>query len=323
MCGIVGAYWYSGGVADPVLLEHQVRTLQHRGPDDVGVWSEGPIALGHRRLSIRDLSPAGRQPLQSEDHSVRVICNGEIYNWLEIRTQLAERGHCFRSHSDSEILPHLWEEQGPAMLGELRGMFALGLYDLRKRTLMLARDRAGKKPLFYHDNGRRLVFASELKSLMLDPSIPRDVDFSSMADMLTFQYVPSPRSIWSGVRKLPAGCRLVCDARGPRVERFWTLPVEVDYAIEEQAALERLQALLAESVRIRLGSDVPVGAFLSGGLDSSAVVALMAQASSARIHTFSLGFEGDDSGELEHARRLLSCCRRWCGGWMSHSPTRR
>ena len=306
MCGIVGVLWYGGGHADPDLVARQTHALRHRGPDDSGVWSEGPVALGQRRLSIVDLSAAGHQPMPNEAGSAFVTFNGEIYNWFEIRDRLAARGHRFRGRNDTEILLHLWDERGAALVEELRGMFAFGLYDRRQRLLVLARDRAGEKPLYYHDDGHRLVFASELKALLVDPSVPREVDPRAIADMLTFQYVPGPQTIYQGVRKLPAGHRLLCDAQGPRLERYWSLPMVPDPSLSGREAVERLRALLLEAVRIRLRADVPLGALLSGGVDSSAVVALMAQTSAARVRTFSIGFEGEDVSELTHARTVAN-----------------
>src|SRR5512134_488162 len=264
MCGINGVFWYRGGEADPRLVHAQARAQRHRGPDDADVWSEGPAALGHRRLAVVDLSPGGRQPMANEDGSVHVVYNGELYNWPEVMPRLAARGHRFRGRSDTEMLLHLWEEKGPALVDDLRGMFAFALHDAARRTLLLARDRAGKKPLYWHDDGRRIVFASELKSLLVDPSVPRDVDPAAIADYLTFQYVPAPGSILAGVRKLPAAHRLVCDERGPRVERYWELPFTPDPAISEREAVEGLRERLREAVRVRLMSDVPLGAFLSG-----------------------------------------------------------
>jgi len=304
MCGINGVFWYRGGVADARLIEAQARVQRHRGPDDAGLWADGPVAFGHRRLSIVDLSPGGHQPMANEDGSVHVTYNGELYNWPEVMPQLATRGHRFRGHSDTEMLLHLWEERGPDLVHELRGMFAFALHDARRRLLMLARDRVGKKPLFWHDDGRRLVFASELKALLADPSVPRDVDPAAIADYLTFQYVPAPETILAGVHKLPAGHRLLCDEDGPRVERYWELPFETDRTIGEAEAVLGVREHLREAVRVRLMSDVPLGAFLSGGVDSSAVVALMAQVSSAPVRTFSIGFEESDWSELEHARAV-------------------
>ena len=304
MCGVNGVFWYRGGSADADRVQAQARVQRHRGPDDAGVWAEGPVALGHRRLAIVDLSPGGHQPMANEDGTVHVVYNGELYNWPEVMPELAARGHRFRGRSDTEMLLHLWEEKGPDLVADLRGMFAFGLYDSRRRTLLLARDRTGKKPLYWHDDGRRLVFASELKALLADPSVPRDVDPSAIADYLTFQYVPSPGCIFKGVRKLPAGHRLVCDEQGPRVERYWELPLTTDRSMGEAEAIAGLTDRLREAVRVRLMSDVPLGAFLSGGIDSSAVVALMTQVSSTRVKTYSIGFDEEDWSELSHARAV-------------------
>ncbi len=304
MCGVNGVFWYRGGHADVEIVRAQARAQRHRGPDDAGVWAEGPVALGHRRLSIVDLSPGGHQPLANEDDTVHVVFNGELYNWPEVMPQLLARGHRFRGRSDTEMLLHLWEERGADLVLELRGMFAFGLYDSRLRRLLLARDRVGKKPLYWHDDGRRVVFASELKSLLVDPSVPRDPDPAAIADYLTFGYVPAPGSILAGIRKLPAGHRLMCDEHGPRVERYWELPFTTNSTLSEHEAVEGLRDRLREAVRVRLMSDVPLGAFLSGGIDSSAVVAMMTQVSSTRVKTYSIGFEEADFSELQHARRV-------------------
>ncbi len=305
MCGINGVFHYGDDrPADAGLVERQTRAMRHRGPDDTGVWHEGPVALGHRRLSIIDLSPGGHQPMPNEDGSLWVTYNGELYGWPELRQELAARGHRFRGTSDTEALLHLYEERGDGLLDRLRGMFAFGLFDRARRRLLVARDRLGIKPIYWHDDGRRLAFASELKALMLDPSVPREVDETALGDYLVHQYVPSPRTIWKGVRKLPPGHRLVCDRQGVRVDRYWALPVAPDRSLEAGACRERLRELLAEAVRLRLVSDVPLGAFLSGGIDSSVVVALMSRAMSEPVRTFSIGFAEQDYDELAHARRV-------------------
>ncbi|MFN8587795.1 MAG: asparagine synthase (glutamine-hydrolyzing) [Candidatus Eisenbacteria bacterium] len=304
MCGINGVFHYRSGEPDRELVRRQAMAQRHRGPDDWDVWCDGPVALAQRRLSIVELSAAGHQPMPNEDHSVWVTFNGELYNWPEIKPQLVARGHTLRGNSDTEMLLHLWEEKGPELLQDLRGMFAFALFDRRRRRLMLGRDRLGKKPLYWHDDGNRIVFASELKSLVMDPSVPREADPQSISDFLTYQYVPGPQTILRGVRKLPPAHRLIADEKGVRVERYWSLPVEADPRIGPAEAVARLRELLAEAVRIRLMSDVPLGAFLSGGIDSSVVVALMAAASSGPVKTFSIGFEDQDFSELEHAGKV-------------------
>jgi asparagine synthase (glutamine-hydrolysing) len=304
MCGINGVFHYAGGVADPRLLERQATAMTHRGPDGSGLWHEGPAGLAQRRLAIIDLSEGGRQPMANEDETIVVTYNGELYGWPEMRAELARRGHRFRGSSDTEALLHLYEDHGTDLFRHLRGMFTFGLYDRPRRRLLLGRDRMGIKPLYYHDDGRRVAFASELKALMLDPTIPRDVDDEALALYLTYQYVPGQRTIWRGVRKLPPGHFLTCDENGPRLERYWELPSTPgpSRSIDEHRA--ELRALLAEAVRLRMVADVPLGAFLSGGVDSSAVVALMAQASTSPIKTFSIGFDDLEASELEHARRV-------------------
>ncbi len=306
MCGIVGVFHYRGGApADAALLERQANAIRHRGPDDSGVWTDRGAGLAHRRLSIVDLSPGGHQPMPNEDESIWVAYNGEVYGWDAMRPAMAARGHRFRGTSDTEALLHLYEEQGEGLLEHLRGKFAFGLFDRPRQRLLLARDRFGIKPLYWHDDGRRIVFASELKALVLDPSVPLDLDEQALADYLTFQYVPAPRTPWRGVRKLEPGHFLVCDAAGPRVRRYWSLPFEPDRGHTPEWYRERLRELLAEAVRIRLVADVPLGAFLSGGVDSSVVVSLMSEAMREPVRTFSIGFEGFPGGdELVHARTV-------------------
>ena len=304
MCGINGVFHYRGGAADPALLERQSLAQRHRGPDDRGVWHEGPAGLAFMRLSVIDLSPGGHQPMPNEDQSLWVVYNGELYGWPEIRAGLAARGHRFRGTSDTEAFLHLYEERGLDLFEPLRGMFAFALFDRPRQRLLIGRDRMGIKPLYWHDDGRRVVFASELKALMLDPSVPREVDHEAIAGYLSFQYVPGPGSIWRGVNKLRPGHYLVCDANGPREIPYWEMPAGIAPAAPPEESVARLRALLAEAVRLRLVADVPLGAFLSGGLDSSAVVALMAAASERPVRTFSIGFEEEGWSELEHARRV-------------------
>jgi len=304
VCGINGVFHYRGGAADLALVERQSNVMTHRGPDDRGLWSDGDVALAQRRLAIVDLSPAGHQPMPNEDESLWVTYNGEMYNWPELKPQLLARGHRLRGNSDTESLLHLYEDHDTGLFAHLRGMFAFALFDRKRRRLLLARDRFGVKPLFYHDDGTRIVFASELKSLLLDPSVPRDVDDHAVADYLTFQYVPGPRSIWKGIRKLPPAHFLVADANGVRLERYWSLPTDEDDGKPLEFYKERLLHQLQESVRIRLLSDVPLGAFLSGGIDSSVVVAMMARAMSEPVKTFTIGFEEQDFSEVEHARAV-------------------
>lgn len=277
--------------------------LTHRGPDGSGFYRKGPVGLGHRRLSIIDLV-GGRQPIASEDGSVQVICNGEIYNYVELRRDLEARGHRFRTNTDTEAIVHQYEESETDCVRHLRGMFAFALWDERRRRLLLARDRLGKKPLWWQENGRSLRFASELQALLKDPAVERTVAPEAVDLYLTYGYVPSPRSIFSGISKLPPAHRLVREGGRTRVERYWRLSYAPKRTLSLPQAQEEFESLLEEAVRIRLRSDVPVGAFLSGGLDSSAVVAAMVRLSSKPVRTFSIGFEEQENSELPYARQV-------------------
>jgi asparagine synthase (glutamine-hydrolysing) len=308
MCGICGAFHYRDGLPDIGLVRRQVHALAHRGPDGAGVWSDGRAALGHARLAIRDLSAAGRQPMPNEDASLWLACNGEFYGAEPIRHALEQRGHRFRSASDSEIALHLYEAESDAMLAKLRGMFALALVDIRRRRLLLARDRLGKKPLYWHDDGSRVVFASELKALLLDPSVPRKVEPRAVAEYLALRYVPGPGTIFRDVRRLEPGHVLVADERGVRTERYWRLPVAqpTTRVMDEREAIAAVRAMLEDAVRQRLVADVPVGAFLSGGTDSGAVVAIMASLMRVPVKTYTVAYQGQDHGEHLGARELAA-----------------
>jgi asparagine synthase (glutamine-hydrolysing) len=277
--------------------------LRHRGPDDQGAHLAGPLGLGHARLSILDLC-GGHQPIFSEDRQVAVVCNGEIYNHRELRRELLGRGHRFATGSDTEVIAHLYEELGPGCVTRLSGMFALAVADFRERRLLLARDRVGKKPLYYTDDGGRLGFGSELKALLEGGLATAAVDSEALDLYLTLGYVPAPWSIVPGVKKLPAGHLAVCDARGLRLERYWdlTFPApESDDPRQDERRLEELDALLGEAVRDRLESDVPLGAFLSGGIDSGLVVSFMSEALSAPVRTHTVGFSDRAYDERDDA----------------------
>lgn len=297
MCGIAG---FVGG-GDREVLEAMTRTLVHRGPDDEGFLLDGDVGLGMRRLSIVDVA-GGHQPLRNEDGSVAAIFNGELYNHAELRRELP--GHVLASGSDGEILPHLYEEHGEALVRRLNGMFGIAIWDARRRRLVLLRDRLGIKPLYYWTDGRRLVFGSELRAVMAHPLVPRELDREALDRYLTFEYVPAPRTILRGVRKLPPAHMLVHDAQGVRVERYWSVDYRPERGVAPQEWEERFLAELRASVRRRLMADVPLGAFLSGGLDSSTVVALMAEA--GPVSTFSIGFLEESFDESPHARRVAS-----------------
>jgi asparagine synthase (glutamine-hydrolysing) len=304
MCGIAGLFNYSE--PRPVAREavaRMIAPLHHRGPDDQGVYLAGPLGLGHARLSIIDVG-GGHQPIFNEDRSVAVVCNGEIYNHRELRRGLEERGHRFATRSDSEVIVHLWEELGAGCVEKLAGMFALAVADFRQRRLLLARDRVGKKPLFLADDGRRIGFASELKSLLAAGLIEPRVAPDALDLYLAYGYVPAPWTIFHGAAKLPAGHLAVVDERGARVERYWDVPVDgvadLGPAADERLTSE-LERLLASAVRDRLESDVPLGAFLSGGLDSGTIVSLMGEAMSEPVRTHTVGFADRATDEREDA----------------------
>jgi asparagine synthase (glutamine-hydrolysing) len=306
MCGICGVIHFDGSPVEQANLARMVETIHHRGPDDSGVWADSNIGLGNTRLAIIDLSPAGHQPLSNETGDVWIAFNGEIYNFLPIRDELLKRGHIFRSRTDTETIVHLFEERGIECLQALRGMFALAIWDGRKRELWLARDRLGKKPLYYFHGGSRLIFGSEIKCILAYPNAPRILDRGVLPLYLTYGYVPAPQTIFAGIRALRPGCWLRV-AEGKVEERqYWSAPAPTSALPREAGEGEWIEALLEqlrEAVRLRLISDVPLGAFLSGGLDSSAVVALMAEAASGPVKTFAIGFSGEPSyDETAHAR---------------------
>ncbi|HHN75232.1 MAG TPA: asparagine synthase (glutamine-hydrolyzing) [Acidobacteria bacterium] len=306
MCGICGIVDHEGGLSGPLVQEMRDR-LVHRGPDDAGIYlsADRRVALGHRRLSIIDLSPAGRQPLANEDGSVQVVFNGEIYNYRQLRQELERQGHVFRSHTDTEVLVHLYEEMGDDLLPRLEGQFALALWDEPRRRLLLARDHFGKKPLYYRLTPSGIAFASELKALLVDSRCPRRIDREAFFDYLTFQYVPEPRTIFEGIAKLPAGHALSLDVNGHHLAPYWSLSIpESRQEAGERVPTEALRRLLEQSVRSRLVADVPVGVFLSGGVDSSAIVATMASLGVGDIRTFSVGFADKDYDETDFAAEV-------------------
>ncbi len=301
MCGIAGIYHLSGAPCGEwrTVLERMTRTLAHRGPDDDGYFVDDFVGLGHRRLSIVDVE-SGQQPMSNEDGSVWLVLNGEIYNFPELRRLLEGKGHRFRTRSDTETIVHAYEEWDTRCLERLRGMFAFALWDMRRRRLFLARDRLGKKPLYYARVGEALVFGSEIKALAAFPGLDRTLDLEAVSDYLSLLYVPREKSIFRSVRKLLPGHYLLADARQSQVRCYW----DIDFtpaAHEGGRAAQRLAELLRDAVAVRLRSDVPLGAFLSGGIDSSAVVGLMAQAA-APVITVSIGFPEQSFDELPYAR---------------------
>jgi asparagine synthase (glutamine-hydrolysing) len=303
MCGIAG--FLADGAPDLNLLSRMCDRIEHRGPDAFGYYSQGPAALGHRRLSIIDVG-GGKQPLGNENGSIQIVFNGEIYNFLEIRAELEQKGHRFATSSDTEVLVHLYEEVGERMPDRLNGMFALAIWDSNKQELFVARDRFGKKPLYYSTDipGFRFCFASELKALTILPGFDPEVNPESLADFLAFNYVPDPQTIYRRVWKLRPGHSLLVTREGVRERRFWTPPFGIREGADFARAVSELEELAGDSVERRMISDVPLGGFLSGGVDSSAVVAFMAQRAGRQVKTFSIGFTDERYSEVRYARMV-------------------
>ena len=306
MCGICGVVTTTPEhkLSEP-LLSAMCRVMAHRGPDDEGTyladWSGGQVGLGNRRLSIIDIE-GGHQPMANEDGSVWVVCNGEIYNFLELRERLLRAGHEFKTRCDTEVIVHLYEDKGIDCLQDLRGMFAFAIWDARKERLFLARDRLGQKPLAYYWDNERLVFGSSIQSILQAPGIPRKVDAEALHDYLTYQYVPHPRTMFRGIKKLPPAHRLVFEKGRMKVDRYWLPEFDEDPAMTEKQCADRVRGLLEEATKLRLISDVPLGAFLIGGIDSSIVVGLMSRQMKEPVRTFSIGFEERKYNELDYAR---------------------
>ena len=311
MCGIAGRFNYEPQHAiDTAVLASMTDAVAHRGPDAAGYYHAPGIGLGHRRLSIIDLA-TGDQPLANEDGQVRVVFNGEIYNFAEVRTELIARGHRFRTGSDTEVIVHGYEEWGERCVQRFRGMFAFALYDAAAHRLLLARDRLGVKPLYYAAVPGGIVFGSEIKSLLQDPDVPRDWRPEAIDAYLTLLFIPAPHTVYAGVHKLPAAHTLVAEKGRIRIDKYWDLEFTgTGDPRREEEYLEELDALLREAVGLRLISDVPLGAFLSGGIDSSTVVSYMKETSATTPVTISVGFENQAYNESQHAEtvaRHLEC----------------
>jgi asparagine synthase (glutamine-hydrolysing) len=309
MCGIAG--WInlekkSSQNGDKAVLHAMCERMKHRGPDSEGLWLENQAALGMRRLSIIDLH-TGEQPVYSEDKQIVVVMNGELYNFREVRADLEKRGHKFETQTDTEILPHLYEEYGEAMLEHINGMFAFALWDKRREKLLIARDRFGEKPLYYSTFDGKLIFASEPKVLLANPSVKAEINPDALRQYLSFDYVPAPASIYKGISKLPAAHFLTVEKGEVKTRRYWNLTWHKNGNVPtiEKAASD-LRDLLADAVRMRLVSDVPLGILLSGGVDSSTVAAFATQFSTEKVKTFSIGFEEDSFDESKFARQVAT-----------------
>jgi asparagine synthase (glutamine-hydrolysing) len=304
MCGIAGIFEFNRKSEIPAEFVHRMNeTIVHRGPDDEGIYTGPGIGLGFRRLSIIDLS-TGHQPISNEDGRIWVMLNGEIYNYPELRRELEGRGHRFSTHSDTESIVHLYEDLGEECFRRLRGMFAIVIWDSRERKLVLARDRVGKKPMFYGADRNRILFGSELKALLAADGISRDMDVQALSDYFSFGYIPAPKTVYRAVRKVLPGHFLVATAAGIQDRSYWDLSFGKVEQHNEEEWCERLQHQLCDATRVRLMSDVPLGAFLSGGVDSSAVVAMMSRQMSKPVTTCSIGFAEQEYDEAEYARRV-------------------
>jgi asparagine synthase (glutamine-hydrolysing) len=303
MCGIVGIVRCDGLDVDRALLTRMADAVRHRGPDDDGFYLNGPVGLGMRRLSIIDLA-GGAQPIHNQDRSAWIVFNGEIYNYRQLRDQLEKLGHSFYTNSDTEAIIHAYDQYGADCPKHLRGMFAFAIWDERNQELFLARDRVGKKPVLYAQVNGQLVFGSEFSALLQHPDISKDIDFEALNHYLSFMCVPAPLTAYREIRKLEPGHSLRYRKGEIRIQRYWQPDFSQKLDISEQEAGEQAIKILRDAVKVRLMSEVPLGAFLSGGIDSSAVVALMSEESSEPVKTFSIGFEEQDFSELHHARRV-------------------
>jgi len=305
MCGICGKLIFKNNIPAPDTIRAMCKTIQHRGPDDEGVYTAPHIGLGQRRLSIIDLDHGACPPLTNEDRTVWLAFNGEIYNFQELRNQLLARGHRFTTNSDTEVIIHLYEDEGVNCLQKLRGMFAFALWDQKRELLFCARDRMGEKPFCYTLTPQSFVFGSEIKAITADPEVSISPDYQAIDQYLTYQFVPSPLTAFKGIKRLRPGEYLTCDLKGNvKTQRYWEPPLPNHCnASQEDIETELLQRL-RNSVKGRMIADVPLGAFLSGGIDSATVVALMAQESARPVKTFTIGFEEEAFNELPYARLL-------------------
>jgi len=304
MCGICGKIYFD---ESKTVSTQEIRDinqlLHHRGPDEEGYHISGNTGLGHKRLSIIDLK-TGQQPISNETGTATIIFNGEVYNFRGLRQDLLKKGHQFKTNSDTEVILHLYEEYGESCVEHLRGMFAFAIWDETKKQCFLARDRVGKKPIFYALVHDCFVFASELKALLVVPGVSRDIDYEALNYFLSFQYIPAPHTIYKSVKKLEPAHTLLFKNRKTHIKRYWDLAYVPKMKITEQEALKRTDAMIDEAVKIRLLSEVPLGCFLSGGIDSSAVVAYMRRHISGDLKTFSIGFEEQSHNELPYAKKV-------------------
>ena len=304
MCGIAGFSLFNAHEGDEKTLEAMGQAILHRGPDAGGTYIDDNIGLCHRRLSILDLSEAGNQPMYSHDGNLVIVFNGEIYNFLELRAALENDGVIFKSHTDTEVILELYAREGTKCLDKLNGMFAFALWDKNKQELFIARDRLGKKPLYYFNDNGRFAFGSEIKAILALENIPREIRLDAVYDFFAYQYVPDPKSIFKHIHKLPPAHYLVLKKEGFSIHEYWDLSFKEVTKASEESNKQQLKALLEKVTKQRMISDVPLGAFLSGGVDSSGVVAMMAEASEEKVKTCTIGFDNKDFNETDFAREI-------------------
>src|ERR1043166_60265 len=307
MCGIAGKFNFTDSAPVSRELIARMNVAQHhRGPDGSGEYFDRGVGLAHTRLSIIDVG-GGHQPMSNEDGTIWIVFNGEIYNFPELRDRLEAKGHKFRTHCDTEAIVHLYEDLGENCVAELRGMFAFAIWDCRQERLFIARDRIGIKPLHYTVlAGKSLVFGSEIKAILQDDDVPRRVDFDALSEYVSLLFVPDPATMFTGIEKLPPAHTLTCDQHGVRIRKYWDVRYEVNESLTEEEASGQLFDLLKSTVKEHLLSDVPLGAFLSGGVDSSTIVGLMQQVITGRLVTSSVGFEEEAYNEVPYARQMAA-----------------
>ncbi|MDP2644065.1 MAG: asparagine synthase (glutamine-hydrolyzing) [Desulfobacterales bacterium] len=311
MCGICGIYNYNKDVAvHKSEIAAMCRSMFHRGPDDQGIYTQGAIGLGMRRLSIIDVA-GGKQPIANEDESIWIVLNGEIYNYLELREFLVKKGHRFKTNSDTESILHLYEEKGMGFVDDLRGMFAAAIWDNKQRKLIIVRDHLGIKPLFYAMYNGKLVFASEMKAILQDKQFPRGMDDHALAAFFTLSYIPAPLTIYKNIRKLMPGHFLTVADGNLKIEKYWDVEFKPDRSKKENDFIEESMSILHQSVDMQLMSEVPLGAFLSGGIDSGVIVALMSLNGSSRVNTFTIGFGGETGGYLDERKYAQMVAKKY------------
>lgn len=304
MCGICGIFDFSGKPINRETLAKMNGVIQHRGPDGEGQLVDHEVGLGHRRLSIIDVGGGG-QPIGNEDGKVQIVFNGEIYNFIELREELLKAGHVFKTKSDTEVIVHAYEQWGRDCVKRFNGMFAFAIWDAKKRELFIARDHLGIKPLYYVRIGNQLLFGSEIKTLLQHPDCPREVDEEALAELFTFRYVPSPKTLFKGIFKLPSAHSMLASPAGLKIERFWNWVPSERKNVSEAALVEEYQSLLEDAVKLQLRSDVPLGLFLSSGVDSGVLLAIMSKYCSGPVQAFTIGFEGgEQTNEVEDAGTL-------------------